>query len=342
MITQIPEQSLSDDLVRLSFFVDIVKSIAAAQTTEEVYASVMQQIEKIFSPSNWSLLLYDREKNELVFEVVVGGADEMLKGYRIPADTGIAGWILSRKKGVVIDEVSKDPRFSNMVDGLSGFETKSIIGVPLIGTGEPIGVIELVNRSSGENFTVLEMKILSTIADFAAIGVERALYLETIRQMSLQDPLTGVGNRRQLDRVLKQEVERAMRCNQSLALMILDIDNFKIINDKYGHQAGDAVLKSLATILKNSVREMDTVTRFGGDEFTIILPNTDEIQSRKVHERVLRKVEALSSSGEEIPFSISVGIKSGYGEKAKCLFEEVDLLMYREKKEKKNQDIPQD
>lgn len=330
-------ESSVKDLVNLSLFVGIAKAIASAKTSDEVCASVMKQIEQIFSPSNWSLLLYDQEKDELVFEVVVGQSNKILKGYRISAKTGIAGWIFSHKEGVIIDNVSDDPRFSKLVDGISDFETKSIVGVPLVVDGEAIGVIELVNKSSGENFSSLEMKILSTIADFAAIAMERARYFNIIQQMSYQDPLTGVGNRRQLDEILAKEVERASRYDQSLALMVLDVDKFKLINDRYGHKAGDEVLKTLASILKNSVRGVDTVARFGGDEFAIIMPNTDEGLARKVQDRILAKVKALSSSSEELSFSISLGIKSGFGDEAKCLFEEVDSLMYRDKEGKKTQ-----
>lgn len=126
-----------------------------------------------------------------------------------------------------------------------------------------------------------------------------------LRKLATTDPLTGVGNRRELDERLQLELRRASRSLEPLSLLFLDVDHFKKYNDRFGHEAGDAVLARLATLLQQTVRSSDTVARFGGEEFVILLPDTDEEGARTLAEK-LRETVAHRLPGA-VPVTASLG-----------------------------------
>ena len=329
----------TEDLIRLSFFTDMAQSIASAITLEETLSEVMRHVGGIFAPRNWSLLLRDAKTDELVFTLVTGGEEvDKLRGRRLAAGKGIAGWIATHQSPLVIPDVTKDPRFDPSMDAATNFVTKSIIGVPLASRGQVFGVIELVNKLNGEPFTALDLKILSTIADFAATAIEKAYYLRALRSMALEDDLTGLANRRALSRAIERETARTRRTGGTVALLMVDIDDFKTINDTLGHGAGDEVLKHLAVILKRNVREIDVVCRYGGDEFAILMPETTSEAASEVRGRILNML-ASGTPAPPVRYRISVGVHAAGPDSIDSLFERADLHLYREKDRKREADI---
>ncbi len=319
-----------DDLVRLSFFAEMGKAIVSARTLKELFRAIMEKIGEIFAPQNWSLLLRNPKTGALRFEIVIGSAAEDLKSIEIPGDLGIAGWIAMNGLPVIIEDVTKDHRFDGSVDERTGFKTNSIIGVPLISHDTVFGVIELVNKVDGEPFTPYELKILSSIADFAAIAIEKQYYLLALRRIATIDPLTGLQNRRSFDKTLERERQRCVRSGKGFCLLMMDIDRFKEINDRFGHAAGDETLRSLAGFLRSVVRKVDIVCRIGGDEFAVILPDTE----RKGAEEVVARIRSLveSDKGKEVlPFGISIGISENGGQSCLDPIGEADEEMYRDK-----------
>jgi diguanylate cyclase (GGDEF)-like protein len=326
-----------EELVRLSFFVDIGKVIVSAKNLSEIMHKIMEQIGKIFTPLNWSLLLVDPRTNELVFKIVVGEAADILRETRISMDSGISGWIARTGQAVIIEDVSKDKRFNDQIDRMTGFDTKSIIGVPLKTGNKVLGVIELINKLNGECFTPFELKILSTIADFSAIAIEKAYYIRAIRKISRQDHLTGCLNRRSMDIILSREIERSRRRETILSVILLDINDFKKINDMFGHPYGDQVLKVCSEILQRNVRKIDYVIRYGGDEFAVIMPDTDEEAANRVRDRILQEIEDRDKAKEKYTFSASVGVSTAYKEGVldiDGLIQRTDQDMYFQKEQK--------
>ncbi len=326
-----------EDLVHLSFFVDIGKAIVSAKSLSDILYKIMDQIGKIFCPLNWSLLLVDPKNEELVFKVVVGRAADTIRGKRISIYQGISGWIARTGQAVIIEDVSKDKRFSDQIDRITGFKTQSIIGVPLKTGNKVLGVIELVNKLNGEVFTPFELKVLSTIADFAAIAIEKAYYIRAIRKISRQDYLTGCLNRRSMDGILSREIERSRRRETVLSVLLLDINNFKNINDIYGHPYGDEVLKVCAEILHRNVRKIDYVIRYGGDEFAVIMPDTDEKAALHARDRIMKEIEDREKAQAKYHFTASIGISTAYKEGVldiNGLLERTDKDMYDQKEQK--------
>lgn len=321
-----------DELVKLSFFVDIGRSIAQAKTIEDTLAEVMRHVGDIFTPLDWSLLLKDPQTGDLTFTVVIGKNASKLQGKRLPQGEGIAGWICENAQPVIAEDVASDERFSCRIDQYTQFETKSIIGVPLKVDDRVIGVIELINKINGQAFTPFELKILTTIADFAAIAIERAYFSRALKKMATEDALTGVKNRRTMEQVLAQELSKAKRYGTSLSLLMVDVDAFKTINDTYGHLAGDQVLKKLAQIIVDTVREVDTVCRFGGDEFVVIMPNTSASRAETVRTRIQEAIDYHNSLGGEIQFRCSIGLHSVDSGAQNGLLAMLDSDLYRQKR----------
>lgn len=284
-------------------------------------------------------MLVDTKTGDLVFKIVIGANADELKEQRVKKGEGIAGWIAETGQSVIVEDVSNDARFAKRFDKSSGFETRSIIGVPLQTKNKVFGVIELINGVKKKNFTPYDMKLLTTIADFAAIAIEKVYYFDVYRRMAIVDPLTGVYNRRHFEHVLTLEVDNIGRYHYPVSLLMVDIDDFKRVNDKFGHLAGDKVLKKTAQIITACVRKVDTVARFGGDEFIVLLPHTDRKAAEHVRGRILNANKEFNQTRKLIPFGISVGLYSADSGSTEEVLAQVDMALYREKDKKGEREI---
>lgn len=325
-----PREPDIDDLIRLSVFSSIGTSIVSERSIRGVLDRVMEHVASFFGPLNWSLLLVDAARSELVFALAVGRTGEGLIGTRLPINEGIAGWVATHGTPAVVEDTAADSRFSERMDGITGFRTESIIAVPLRSGDKVFGVIELLNRLDGRPFTAYDMRVLSAISDFAAIAVEKAYYLAEARRLSELDPLTGALNRRGLAKVVDRETARLARYGGDLSVVLADVDKFKSINDTRGHAAGDEVLKSVARALMDAVRQADSVARYGGDEFLVLMPQTGPEEAEIARARlaeVLRKAGATCA----VPYSVTLGVHTSQEVDFDEIFRGSDRDLYRRK-----------
>ena len=329
----------TDDLVRLSFFVDTAKAISQAKTIDETLREIMHHIGEIFTPLNWSILIKNPQTGDLTFSLVVGRNADKLKGLKLPSGEGIAGWIADTGQPLIVEDVAKDSRFSPRVDQFTGFHTQSIIGVPLLNGDKVFGVIELINKLDGQLFTPFDLKVLTTIADFAAIAIEKAYYLRALKRMATTDSLTGAHNRGAFERNYCKELEICKRYGLPLSFLMVDIDDFKQINDTYGHPTGDNVLKNLVDLLTECVRKVDAVYRYGGDEFVVLMPNTTKEQAQEVRNRIQQRLEYQNGLNPQVPFRISIGLHAVDSEDDADILELLDTDLYREKDKKFSRSI---
>jgi diguanylate cyclase (GGDEF)-like protein len=328
-----PERSSEpdmDDLIRLSVFSGIGTSIVGEKSIRGVLDRVMEHIGSFFGPLNCSILLVDGGQGELVFARVAGRSAEILTGTRIPLGEGLASWVAQRGTSAIVEKPSEDPRWSDRIDILTGFKTNSIVAVPLRSGDKVFGVIELLNRLDGRPFSAYDMRVLSTIADFAAIGVEKAYYLAEARRLSERDALTGVLNRRGLARAIDRETARRARYGGDLSIVIADIDRFKSINDTYGHAAGDEVLKAVADSMAGAIRGVDSVARYGGDEFLVFMPATGPEEAEIARAR-LEEIIMKAGAAHDPPFAVSLGVHTSNDVDFDELFRESDKDLYRRK-----------
>jgi diguanylate cyclase (GGDEF)-like protein len=317
------EYRILDEYLELSLFADVELGLAAANKIDEAMDEVLDKIGEMLSPLNWSLILYDSDRDVLYFKKSRGESGGKLEGKDIPKRKGMANWIFKNKKPLVIKDVSKESRFHNYIDKLSGFKSRTALGTPLILNDDVIGVIELINKKDKERFTNNDLKILQTITDYAVLAVEKIYYLGAIENMARIDPLTGLLNPKYLVKVIEREIERCQRYGRPLTAMMISIENLKSINKQHGYSTGDNVLKNLADILKKNIRKIDSVSRFGGNEFLVLMPNTKNHEAENARQRVIKltKKKFKVKKKKEIDYSLDIKLKSVGPENASELME---------------------
>jgi two-component system cell cycle response regulator len=160
-----------------------------------------------------------------------------------------------------------------------------------------------------------------------------------VETLAITDPLTQLHNRRYFETAIEKEISRTMRYNSQTSCLMIDIDHFKKVNDDFGHHAGDVVLKEIATILKTSIREIDTVARWGGEEFIILLPETREEEGFKTASRILKVIEDFTFSGIPRKITVSIGlarVPNPLIDNAEKLINAADLALYEAKSKGRN------
>lgn len=277
------------------FFLSMGVILTSSLQPNEVIEKVMEMIGNYFSPQNWSLLLIEDETERIKFEIVLGIDADKVRGVYLEKGEGIVGWVCDHGEPLVVENVDNEPRFCSRIDNIIGFKTHSIVCVPLLnGQNKVIGAIELINKivppssqlalgtdtkaiiPTDDTFTKIDMKILASIGIFTGVAVENAFLYKKVEELAMVDSLTGINNRYYFNEIMQQETERVKRYGHTMCLLMIDVDDFKAINDNFGHLTGDRVLCSLANILRAAVRESDFLARFGGDEFVIIMPEAKE------------------------------------------------------------------
>ncbi len=186
---------------------------------------------------------------------------------------------------------------------------RSFLGVPLIVRNRLIGVLAVDSRQPA-HFTADHVRVATAFADQVAIAIENARLYEDVQKLSMTDPLTGLHNRRGLFEVGRRELERARRFDHALSLLMLDLDRFKAINDTHGHGVGDEVLAEIAQRCKRTVREVDILSRYGGEEFVALLPETGLTDAQRIADRLRNAVERqpIVTEAGSLSVTVSVGV----------------------------------
>jgi len=311
-------------------FAGISKLITTVQNIDEVLSKIMDEVELFFNPTNWSLLRLDDATNELFFEIVKGIDSTKVKEIHLKLGEGIAGKVAKTGETVLVEDVSKSKEFSSKVDKASGFVTKSIVAVPIVFGDRIFGVIQLINKTDGSNFSERDLFVLETIGKFSGIAFVNAMYYEELVNIAQRDPLTGLYNRSKLEKVLR--AWKGDMKNYATAVLI-DLNDFKIINDTHGHKAGDHLLRDTAQYLTSYLNPGDLLFRLGGDEFLILAESTDK--TREAVEADLKQKMEIASTGISHSGGCSFGLCTGIRADGDRLISEADVNMYSNKKEMK-------
>lgn len=321
-------------------FSEIAKSITASLEMSEIINAVMKKIQLFFKPRNWSILQLDHKSQKLIFIKAKGIDISLLNNVSLNLGEGIAGYVAETGKSKFVKNIQQDPNFSKKIDKITGFTTQSIIAVPIKFQNQVLGVIELINAIDDREFTQTEVEILETIADFTAIALRNAHTHNRINWLALHDPLTGCYNRSQLDHMLQKyhsysTLSHHRQTDNLCALTAwIDVDNFKQVNDTYGHQVGDQLLVKVAGLLQKCCRDKDFIFRIGGDEFLLLMKDLQKKDIPKTKKRLKKQLEEYS--GQIMPVSgFSFGITAGILSKLEELIIEADNLMYQHKRQKK-------
>jgi len=324
-------------------FYEFLRGIASTLESHKVYESLLKKFSEIMKAERSSLMILNEDSNELAVEAALGAGAEASAPVRVKLGGSIAGIVLATGVPLVVRDTDTDSRVP--VDRPGRYKSKSFISYPITLGSRKVGVINLTDRSDGVPYETDDLMMLEMMAPHLALIIDRtewARKAEAFQQMSLTDPLTGLPNRRYLQDRLFEEVERCKRYNTPLSFMIIDVDRFKSYNDNYGHTNADRVLVTTAQILRNSIRAIDMSARFAGDEFCIVLPETELGDAARIAERlrkVISETEYRTQQGEPIgQVTLSIGISSFSGSRQSplAIIETADRALYRAKTRGRN------
>ena len=331
---------LNRTLYNLSLLYNIGRAMTYISDLKSLLQYILNQAIEITGAEKGSIMLYDIETERLSLRVLAGLAD---KAYQKKVNNneiecrsfkpgeGIAGRVFQSGRPIVVDNAGEEELF---IEPAKSF-VRSIACIPMKVHSDPIGVINVTNKRDESGFKDEEVELLKAVADQAAVAINKAQLWE----MAVTDSLTGLFVRRYFMAKFQEELHRAERYAKSLAVVIADLDRFKEINDSYGHSTGDRVLRIIGQFLQRNIRSVDIIARFGGEEFSILLPEVDKAEALRVSERLRHKLLPLNGLK---PLTISLGV-AAYPEDGNdlgILIRNADAAMYAAKQTGRNRVMP--
>ncbi|MEN6434625.1 MAG: diguanylate cyclase [Anaerolineaceae bacterium] len=254
--------------------------VNASLDLKDVIDSVLESIMSLFPKANDAhIFLY--EADVLTFGVARWAKRKSDKPFANPRSDGITYRVARTGQPVIVNDMATDPLFIDIKPKWKG----GIVGIPLISKGKVVGVMNLAYKTA-HNTNEEELRLLRLLGDQAAIAIENARLHHVIENQALTDALTGIANRRAFGKRLHDEILRSARYDHTFALIAVDVDNFKLINDTYGHPTGDNFLIQFTVCMQAAVRDTDFIARTGGDEFEIILPESDLENAKQIVNRL--------------------------------------------------------
>lgn len=316
---------------RFQALCELAQEMALVEDEASMHGVVLDVSRRVLEFVNCAILLIDEDSGELVI-VAQHGYPEETQGLRLSleGERGISRWVAEHGRTLYVPDVREDPRY---VPGVP--EARSELAVPIRIRDRTIGVIN-VESDRVDAFDPEGAFLLEALASQLAVMLELRRARTELQRLTWIDALTAAYNRRYLDQALAAEIERAERYAHPLGLVMFDLDDFKEINDRFGHEVGDRVLIAFADLLRQAVRGIDTVIRYGGDEFLVMMPETAGEGVALAAQRIRDAVEAALNASEEVPGGWPLRISVGYavrlpGDEAGERLREADRAMYADK-----------
>jgi diguanylate cyclase (GGDEF)-like protein len=320
-----------DDLL---VFHRLARSLTSSFDLDTILRTILEHMERTIDAELWTLLMLDEKAQELYYAIAAGGNESELRDLRVKVGEGVAGWVAEHGESLIVPESVGDSRLHAEKPALVR-KVRSVIALPLRGRKGTHGVIEILNPRAGQlnDYTIAFLHIL---ADHAAIAIENANDVARIQQLTIRDDTTGLFNVRHLYDVLGRELDRCGRKRLPLSLAFLDLDRFKLVNDAHGHLVGSELLARTAQRLQDLSRKQDYCFRYGGDEFVILMPETDAPAALAQGSALLGELLATRfrmKTGLELQVSASVGIATAPrdGDTVHTIIGAADARMYQVK-----------
>jgi diguanylate cyclase (GGDEF)-like protein len=324
---------------------EITRNMGKTLSMEETSIMLATWIERFVPYSTCVVYRFDKNHRNIEVYHAVGKYQVQMQNISIPSGEGISGKVAEDLKPRF--GISPQPDFpaGKLIKGLN-----DCLVVPMIfkdeipghaDTGKPllIGVISLYSEKE-DFFTAQHLRLMTTIAEHAAQAVHNSIIHNETREDAYTDSLTGLPNIRFFNASIENEIHRAQRLNYPINFLMMDLDDFKMVNDVYGHKEGDRILVEISDLLKDLFRKSDICIRYGGDEFLAILPGVGIHTTEQTMDRissVFSETVFKSTSGEPLKIGISIGASSypKDGTSPEVLLVTADRNMYRNKNRKK-------
>lgn len=348
-IATVAEADRPTDISRSEFFNDVaftdsIRGFAEhidATDPAQTYQSIVTQSTDLLHAERGSLLLLDEAGAQLTLTAARGIPAALSEVEPVNVGEGIAGSVMKDGKPLVatIDKLGRTTRPER------NYKTTSFISYPIAIGGRKFGVLNLADKIGGGAYDARDLSVVDLVAPQIALALERAEWQQRANQfqlMSITDPLTGLHNRRYLEARLTEELSRSKRYEYPLSFMMIDIDDFKFYNDRNGHQAGDRALEITAQCLRAALRKADVASRYGGEEFSILLPQTTLQEGAVIADRIRRKIlETNFPEGKSQPLNavtVSIGLSSLSPslDSAEAIVRAADRALYHAKRHGKN------
>ena len=282
---------------------EIAQTIGSSLNLNDTVTLVANKLKSIVPFDSCVIFLVDERSGKAIAAHAAGAEAEMFSSRRINVGDGITGWVIANARSMCNASPELD------LVGVSEEIVKRFRGVlvsPLLREDGAFGAIALYSQSR-TSYTTEHVRLLESVCQHASSALNNALTYEKTRESALVDPLTELPNARGFYMMLEQRIAECQRMNrESLAVLCMDIDDFKVINDKYGHSIGDRLLASVAGVVRRELRQMDVLTRYAGDEFVAIMPMASSKMAASIADRI-------RSAVEEQLFSVRAGTMIGLG-----------------------------
>jgi diguanylate cyclase (GGDEF)-like protein len=331
-------QYLEGKVRELSALYEISRIVEGGDEPEAIFARALKVVCDVIPSEGCTLFLLTHDGEDLKPALSVGHYVNPLEAVNFTMGKGLSAWVAQEKKPVLLSRPRSFPVVRINAEGetplLGTSYLRSFASVPLSLEGEVVGVLNLYHSQPGV-FDTGVTRLLSIVASQVAATVKRVLVYQHLQRQATTDSLTGLLNHGYFHRRLREEVQRAKRYQSPLSVFLMDADNFKQINDRYGHHTGDTVLRLLASQLREQLRETDLIARYGGEEFIVLLPHTHLEPAQLTAERVRQAVHqmAVPYRRQRVRVSVSIGVAGfpQHGQTGDALIQKADEALYRAK-----------
>lgn len=295
--------------------------------------SMLEIAAEVIPQGQSAILLVDASRKSL--RVAAGqGYQSAVRFLEIPLGQGVTGRCAQTGRTQIVRDIRELDDVDDYIPGVPG--ARSEVAVPLIADGQVIGVFN-AESVEADAFAPEDIQTLTVIARQAAEVIRSAQLLEETRRLAITDSLTGLFNRRHFNQQLEENVGRAQRYEETLALVFVDLDHFKEVNDRFGHHAGDRCLQALSNTLRESVRDSDQIARIGGEEFAVLLIRADRQLALSIAQRLHERIDNLILE-EDPPLPVNLTASLGVaffpddGDDPKSLMRAADRALYTAKR----------
>lgn len=319
---------------------EVFHHVLSAQSLDALLDRIADTLRDLIPYEALHVYEADEEARELVPVLARSEYEDEIMQRRPLFGQGITGWAVENRRPVWTNRAHLDPRMLH-VPG-TPIEPEALITVPLIARGALKGALNIYRIGEDAAFYEHEFELAKWFADAAALAIDNAQVKARLEHLAQTDSLTGLYNHRFFHERLRSELTRASRSHDPVAVLMFDLDDFKRVNDTYGHPQGDAVLRAVGRILEAESRAIDAPARYGGEEFVVALPETDREGAYEFGERFRERIAAeavpLVDGGGAIRVTASLGAATmpGAAHDVEALFAAADAALYDAKRTGKN------